>query len=221
MVEEKPNYYAVIPAEVRYDEKLKFSEKVLYGEITALTNYSGECYASNNYFARLYNTTPQAISKWINNLKDQEYIDVDYEYKGKMIEKRVIKLTRKSIQGYQHILIGYQHTIKENKEEEDIKEINKESIFEVVEKNIGRVLSPIELEVIKNWDYDEEIIVLAIKEAMLHNAKTIKYIDRILFNWKQNNLKTIEDVNNYLNEFSNKKTNKKEKEEIINYYKEL
>lgn len=221
MVEEKPNYYAVIPAEVRYDEKLKFSEKVLYGEITALTNYSGECYASNNYFARLYNTTPQAISKWINNLKDQEYIDVDYEYKGKMIEKRVIKLTRKSIQGYQHILIGYQHTIKENKEEEDIKEINKESIFEVVEKNIGRVLSPIELEVIKNWDYDEEIIVLAIKEAMLHNAKTIKYIDRVLFNWKQNNLKTIEDVNNYLNEFSNKKTNKKEKEEIINYYKEL
>ena len=56
---------------------------------------------------------------------------------------------------------------------------------------------------------------------MLHNAKTIKYIDRVLFNWKQNNLKTIEDVNNYLNEFSNKKTNKKEKEEIINYYKEL
>ncbi len=221
MVEEKPNYYAVIPAEVRYDEKLKFSEKVLYGEITALTNYSGECYASNNYFARLYNTTPQAISKWINNLKDQEYIDVDYEYKGKMIEKRVIKLTRKSIQGYQHILIGYQHTIKENKEEEDIKEINKESIFEVVEKNIGRVLSPIEYEVINKWDYDKEIIVLAIKEAMLHNAKTIKYIDRVLFNWKQNNLNTIEDVNNYLNEFSNKKTNKKEKEEIINYYKEL
>ena len=222
MVEEKPNYYAVIPAEVRYDEKLKFSEKVLYGEITALTNYSGECYASNNYFARLYNTTPQAISKWINNLKEQEYIDINYEYKGKMIEKRVIKLTRKSIQGYQHILIGYQHTIKENKEEEDIKEINKESIFEVVEKNIGRVLSPIELEVIKNWDYDEEIIVLAIKEAMLHNAKTIKYIDRILFNWKQNKLETVEDVNSYLEEFSNKKPKKKEKEEeIINYYKEL
>ena len=56
---------------------------------------------------------------------------------------------------------------------------------------------------------------------MLHNAKTIKYIDRVLFNWKQNKLETVEDVNNYINNFSNKKTNKETKEEIINYYKEL
>lgn len=219
-MEEKPNYYAIIPAEVRYDENLKFSEKVLYAEITSLTNYAGECYSSNNYFARLYKTTPQAISKWINNLKEQEYISIDYEYEGKMIKKRIIKLSKKIIQRYQHTLIGYQHTIKENKEEED-KEIYKESIFDVVEKNLGRVLSPIEIEVIKNWDYDEEIIVLAIKEAMLHNAKTIKYIDRVLFNWKQNKLETITDVKNYIDEFSNKKPKQKEKENNISYYKEL
>lgn len=30
------NYYAIIPATIRYNEKLKSSEKLLYGEITAL-----------------------------------------------------------------------------------------------------------------------------------------------------------------------------------------
>lgn len=113
MVEEKPNYYAVIPAEVRYDENLKPMEKLLYGEITALTYKTGECWASNNYFARLYKTTPQGISRWILNLQKFGYVAIDYEYKGKEIKKRIIKVST-HIDTYQHTLRGYQHTVKEN-----------------------------------------------------------------------------------------------------------
>jgi len=40
----KPGYYAVIPSKVRYCKELKFSERLLYGEITALLNKEGYCF---------------------------------------------------------------------------------------------------------------------------------------------------------------------------------
>lgn len=217
MVGEKPNYYAVIPANVRYDKNLKANEKILYGEISALLDKTGTCYASNNYFARLYKVDPSAISKWISNLEKNDYLEVSYIRAGKEIKQRNIKVI--GIDKYQE---RYCQKSKENKEEE-YKEINKESnIFELVENNLGRVLSPIEIDLIKNWDYDQEIIELAIKESILNNAKTLKYIDRVLFNWKQNKVETIEDAKRYLEEFSNKtKPRKKEEKPIINYYKDL
>lgn len=94
MCKENPSYYAVIPANVRYDKRLKANEKLLYGEITSLSNKKGYCWASNKYFADLYGVTNQAVSKWIKDLKDIGYIEIDYIYKdnSKEIEKRIIKL---------------------------------------------------------------------------------------------------------------------------------
>ena len=93
MENEKPNYYAIIPASVRYDKDLRANEKLMYGEITALSSKYGECTASNNYFARLYEVQPSAISKWIKDLQDKNYIEVEYLRNGKEIEKRIIKIT--------------------------------------------------------------------------------------------------------------------------------
>ena len=62
---EQPNYYAILPAFVRYDKDLPANARLLYGELTALTNKKGYCFASNNYFAPLYGVTTQEISKWI------------------------------------------------------------------------------------------------------------------------------------------------------------
>ena len=91
-MEEKPNYYAIIPANVRYDAELRANAKLMYGEITALSSKYGECTASNNYFARLYEVDCSAISKWINQLKDKQYIEVEYITNGREIEKRIIKI---------------------------------------------------------------------------------------------------------------------------------
>lgn len=73
-----PTYYAVIPANVRYDKKIPAGAKLMYGEISALSNAKGYCYASNGYFADLYGCTKQAISKWIRQLKDAGYVHVSY-----------------------------------------------------------------------------------------------------------------------------------------------
>jgi hypothetical protein len=75
------SYYAVIPANVRYDKTLPPNAKLLYGEITALCNEKGYCWASNKYFAELYGVANTTISEWIGKLKSAGYVDykiVDY-----------------------------------------------------------------------------------------------------------------------------------------------
>lgn len=91
-----PNYYAVIPANVRYDKDLKPNEKLLYGEISALTQKEGVCWASNNYFAELYDVYPTTISKWIKHLEEKGYINIKLVYRNnsKEIEKRLIGIAQ-------------------------------------------------------------------------------------------------------------------------------
>lgn len=67
-------YYANIPANVRYDDDLTANAKLLYGEITALSNELGYCWASNQYFAQLYKVHKNTISAWVSALHKKEYI---------------------------------------------------------------------------------------------------------------------------------------------------
>ena len=75
----KSNYYAIIPAVVRYDNELTDKAKLLYGEITCLSNKEGYCFATNNYFANLYHCTPRAIQNTISKLQERGYIRVVIE----------------------------------------------------------------------------------------------------------------------------------------------
>jgi hypothetical protein len=76
-MDEKKSYYAIIPANVRYDADLTPNAKLLYGEITALCNEKGYCWAKNEYFAELYSTSEKSITRWIKNLADKGYIETE------------------------------------------------------------------------------------------------------------------------------------------------
>jgi hypothetical protein len=91
----KPNYYAIIPAEVRYNNKLTANSKLLFGEITALTNKTGVCWATNKYFAELYSVDKKTVSRWIQQLQEEGYLDIEMEYDKdtKIIVKRSMKIT--------------------------------------------------------------------------------------------------------------------------------
>lgn len=82
----KKSYYAVIPASVRYDENLPANAKLLYGEITALCNEKGYCWATNMYFAELYDVTKKTVSRWISSLEKGGYIKTKLIYKEKSKE---------------------------------------------------------------------------------------------------------------------------------------
>ena len=92
-MEEKPNYFAVIPADVRYDSELKANEKLLYGEISSLCNKYGYCIATNEYFAKLYNVSPRTITDWVKNLEDKNYVKCEIE--TKRYEDGTVKKVRK------------------------------------------------------------------------------------------------------------------------------
>ena len=97
MAEEIKSYYAILPAEVRYDKELSASEKLLFAEITALSNENGYCCASNNYFAQLYNIYPSTVSRWVTHLKEKGYIDVELIYDNKWIKERHISIIKGSV----------------------------------------------------------------------------------------------------------------------------
>jgi hypothetical protein len=93
-VEEQKSYYAIIPANVRYDTDLPPNAKLLYGEITALCNEKGYCWASNKYFADLYGTSTRSIQNWMGALTEKGYIRSKVKYKkgSKIVESRFISI---------------------------------------------------------------------------------------------------------------------------------
>ena len=96
---EKPNFYGIMPADVRYDKNLKPMEKILYTEITALTNSKGYCFATNSYFAELYEVHKNTVGTWISNLEKQGYIKTVLIYKKgtKEIMERRIYINQKNV----------------------------------------------------------------------------------------------------------------------------
>jgi hypothetical protein len=96
MDQSKPNYYAVIPADVRYSKRLTPNAKLLYAEITALCNMNGKCTASTQYFANLYEVSKTSIQKWLKILEVNKFIkrEVTYKFGTKEILSRHITLVK-------------------------------------------------------------------------------------------------------------------------------
>ena len=197
-MEEKPNYYAIIPAEVRYNKNLRPNEKLLFGEITALSSFKGECTASNNYFSRLYGVVPSAITKWIKDLEKEQYITVDYIREGKEIKKRIIRLTgiHKYDKVFTNVVEGYSQKFKENNTSNNNTRDNKK-IVEEYEKEIG-LLTPYQYEKLITYTVDlkSEMIIEAIHRASSMNKRNLSYIEAILKNWINNGYKTLGDIKN-------------------------
>ena len=89
-------------------------------------------------------------------------------------------------------------------------------LFEEIEREFGRTLSPNELEFIKAWldNFDKDVILEAVKEATLNGVSSIRYIDKILYEWDRKGIKKKEDVEHFLNL---KKQEEKEPVEVFDY----
>lgn len=73
-----------------------------------------------------------------------------------------------------------------------------EELFKKIEVEFGRPISPIEQEQIHQWidddHYSIELIDLALREAVLNQAYSLKYMDRILISWEKSNIKSAEQL---------------------------
>ena len=87
----RPGYYAIIPADVRYDDSIPANAKLLYGEISALIGAEGYCYASNTYFANIYKMTVENIARLISKLEKAGHIKrvVIRDKSGQIVQRKL------------------------------------------------------------------------------------------------------------------------------------
>lgn len=76
------------------------------------------------------------------------------------------------------------------------------NIYSYIEDNFGRTLSPIEYEMISNWE-DNELTRYAVKEAVLNGKYNLKYIEAILNSFKKNNIISVQQAQNESKKFKN------------------
>lgn len=204
MERDEPNYFAIIPANVRYDKNLKDKAKLLYGEITALCNKEGVCWAKNEYFADLYDVTKTTVSTLIKNLIDNGYI------KSKLIYKEG---TKEILNRYLSIV---KDPIKKNLKDNNIniiinkKEEEKEKIIDFYNNNFG-LITPFVAENIFSYLEDglqQDLIIRAMEEAVSNNIRKWNYVQTILNDCVNNQIKTLEQYTIKQREFKNKKANK-------------
>lgn len=137
-------------------------------------------------FSREINMSKHEVMKIINDLMEKNILSLVVE-----------KSNRKTCE-YLSLDLLYEKlfniVIDTDKKEETVVD---NSIFSVFENEIGRPLSPMEYEQIKEWinsGNSIEIITLALKEAVINGVSSFRYIDTILNGWRKKGYKNREDV---------------------------
>ncbi|HIZ53083.1 MAG TPA: helix-turn-helix domain-containing protein [Candidatus Enterococcus avicola] len=219
---ETPNFYAIIPANVRYDKDLIPNAKLLYGEITALCNAKGYCWASTEYFAELYNVNRVSIQRWLKSLEENGYIHREVVYKEgtKEIEKRSITICYNP--SNKNVTTPPQKSY--NPSNKNVTENNTSNITinidddgaeypaELVQKLYGAFPNGILQQNIVKWlkEWPREMICIAIHKAyeqMVELRNLSKYVQAILDRWKIAKIDTPEKVAKADQEFKSKKKN--------------
>lgn len=141
MQSEKPNFYAIIPANVRYCEEITPWSKLLYWEITALSDRTWFCYATNRYFSELYWVNERTIQRWIFDLQNLWFINIEVEnFKRKIYiegmtkmswgyDKNVVRLWQKC--RYINIDINTKNSIYKKSDKKDLERMQKMSQFNI------------------------------------------------------------------------------------------
>lgn len=184
--ENKVSYYAIIPATVRYSKKLKANEKLLYGEITSLSNKNGYCYAQNRYFADLYNVSIETVSRWLSNLQNCGFIHMEVKRnENKEVIARYIYIVdvpspQKNQYPYQQ---NNQEGIDENVKENNINlNIDEDELFLLIINNSFKIPSKF-YELLEKLEllYSESMLI-HMKQDKIQMIKDIIYVLYELYN---------------------------------------
>ena len=178
------------------DFKLTVDEIIL---LLYLYNKDGEVF-NPTLIAENLNMELLTVMKVVSSLSDKKLVNVITKTNEAKVKEEIIDLS----------LLFEKITMK------IMDEINKESnnntinIYDILAEEFGRKLSPMECEMVTSWkknDYSDELVIEAIREATLNGVSSLRYIDKILYEWNKKGYKKKEDI---------KKTEKKnEKVEIF------
>ena len=86
-----PSFWSILIPQVRYNKNLSWFDKVVYSEITALTNASGYCFANNSYFEFVFDVSKSTVIRSLNNLEKNNCIMIDIvkDESNQVIERKI------------------------------------------------------------------------------------------------------------------------------------
>ena len=151
----------------------------------------------------------KTIMKYISTLQEK-----------KLIELKVVKNENNIMDEYISLDLFYEKISMDLIDTFNKKEESNSTIFGILEQELGKQLTPIEYEIVKAWkesNYSDEIVKEAIREAVLNNVPSLRYIDKILYEWAKKNIKTKEDVERNRKQFKEKDKMKPIKLDLFDY----
>lgn len=166
----------------------------------------GEKFPSNENIASNTNLSIADVTNLIQQLIDQQFLSIEQttDNQGRIGNSYNLKPLYDKLDEFldKQILVKDQHHENKTTVSDSLTNNPLNKIARQFEIEFGRYLSPIEREEIASWlnidHYSPEIIELALREAVLSQAYSLKYVDRILLNWQRHNLKTVNEVKTFL-----------------------
>lgn len=164
--------------------------------------------------------TPAKLTQMLNRLHKERFIliETSYDQEGRVHEtysleplwEKLIRFLALQVED-ETVAAKDDQIWPETAEEERVKQLQTD-IFRHFESEFGRPLSPIEYETISMWldedKYDVQLIYLALREAIISNKLSLRYIDRILIEWQKHGLKTLHDVCEHTKKFRQHQANR-------------
>lgn len=185
-------------------EKLNLTaEEVLV--LIVLYNHYGKISYDINKLLEEINLEKYKLMQLISSLEEKKIISIDLITNSKGLKEEYISLELL----YDKIVNIYLDLKEETNENADI--------YSAFEKELGRTLSPMEYEIIKGWVMDkfsDELIILALKEAVYNGVNNLRYIDKVLYGWRKKNIKNKQDIIKDKEKFKNRQ---KENVEVFDY----
>lgn len=173
-----PNYF------IKYYKKFDLENNELL-MLIYLLNCNEKLILDNKKISKDLYLEENEVLNIISSLIEKNYISIEMSKNNGIIEEYIsLDLFYEKINSY---LI------------ENDKKDNSSDIYSKFEKEFGRTLSPIEYETISKWiesNIPLELIEAALKEAILSGVNSIRYIDKILFEWNKKGYKTPSDIIN-------------------------
>lgn len=172
----------------------------------------GNCVFNPSKFASELNLELSEVMGYIDVLTDKKFICVKVLKNDKGLMEEIIALDG-FFEKLSLITMEAVNKVDDNQYS---------NIYELIEQEFGRTLSPMEYEIIKAWldsHIDEGLIKEAIKEATFNGVSNLRYIDKILYEWGKAGINSVAEVENMRKKKNQKR--KKDNDEVDNIDTEI
>ncbi|MBQ3306851.1 MAG: DnaD domain protein [Bacilli bacterium] len=154
-----------------------------------LQNFGNKILFDPEKFSNDFQLSIEEVMELVDHLAEKGFVQVEVLKNDKGIMEDVLLLDN-FYNKLKVLMVGDMQKKSSSDGEES-------SVYSYLEQKFGRTLSSIDYEIVHTWfdnNYDEDLIKKAVDEAVANGVSTLKYIDKILYEWGKKGIETVEDL---------------------------